>query len=56
MERKAYRVNEVVLSTGLGRSTVYKLMEEGKLSRIKVGSITLIPAADVDALLQRCAA
>jgi excisionase family DNA binding protein len=55
LERKTYRVNEVVRSTGLGRSTIYKLMEEGKLSRIKVGSITLIPAADVDALL-RCAA
>ena len=56
MERKAYRVNEVVRSTVLGRSTISKLMEEGKLGRIKVGSITLIPADDVDALLQRCAA
>jgi excisionase family DNA binding protein len=52
----AYRVNEVIDMTGLGRTTVYKLIGSGDLGRIKVGSSTLIPADDVKALLQRQAA
>lgn len=35
MERKTYRINEVVEITGLGRSTIYKLIDEGELRRIK---------------------
>ncbi|MBO9518481.1 MAG: helix-turn-helix domain-containing protein [Porphyrobacter sp.] len=56
MERKAYRVNEVAAALGIGRSTIYKLIETGELRRIKIGANSLIPVADVDALLQRRAA
>jgi len=56
LERKTYRVSEVVQITGLGRSTIYKLIGSGAIGRIKIGVSTLIPAADVDALLQRRAA
>lgn len=56
MIRVAYSVNEVVSLTGLGRTTVFKLMDEGKLRRRKVGARTLILSEDVDALLQRHAA
>lgn len=41
---------------GLGRTTIYKLIDDGHLGRVKVGARTLIPAQDVDALLQRQAA
>ena len=41
---------------GLGRTTIYKLIGEGHLGRVKVGMRTLILADDVDALLDRTAA
>lgn len=56
MEKKTYRIREIVEATGLGRTTIYKLISEGELRKIKVGASTLIPAADVDALTQRIAA
>jgi excisionase family DNA binding protein len=52
VERKTHRVSEVVKITGLGRSTIYKLIDEGELRRIKIGASTLIPADDVNALVQ----
>ena len=51
-----YNVNEVAAMLGLGRTTVFKLIGEGRLTRIKIGMRTLIPAEDVDALLQHNAA
>ena len=46
-----YSVRNVVELLGLGRTTVYKLIGEGQLTRIKIGARTLIPAADVRALM-----
>lgn len=51
-----YNVNEVASMLGLGRTTIYKLIDEGHLTRVKVGARALILASDVDALLQRHAA
>jgi excisionase family DNA binding protein len=51
-----YAVNEVATLLGLGRTTIYKLIEEGRLRRVKVGARALILAEDVDALLQPQAA
>lgn len=51
MQRKAYKVNEATAMLGVGKSTIYKLMNEGRLHRIKVGASTLITAASIDALL-----
>lgn len=51
VQRKTYRVHEVTALLGIGKSTVYKLIGEGTLQRIKVGATTLITAASVDALL-----
>ena len=56
LNRRAYRVNEVTQALGLGRTTVYKLINRGDLRRIKVGATTLIAADSVEALLQRDAA
>ncbi|MBQ1500356.1 MAG: helix-turn-helix domain-containing protein [Sphingomonas sp.] len=56
MNRISYNINEVASMLGLGRTTIYKLIDEGKLARVKVGARTLILARDVDALLQRQAA
>jgi excisionase family DNA binding protein len=51
MDRKTYRVNEVAQILGIGRTTIYKLIDEGKLQRIKIGASTLITAASIEALL-----
>lgn len=56
MDRKAYKLNEVAQTLGLGRTTIYKLLREGELRKIKIGATTLIPAESLDALLQRHAA
>lgn len=52
MNRKTYKVNEVVQLLGISRTTIYKLIGQGRLRRIKLGASTLIAADSVDALLQ----
>ncbi len=47
----SYSVRDVAELLGLGRTTIYKLIGEGQLTRIKIGARTLIPAADVYALM-----
>ncbi|MFL9840517.1 helix-turn-helix domain-containing protein [Sphingomonas sp. ST-64] len=51
-----YRIDEVAEMTGLGRTTIFALLKQGDLRRVKIGARTLILASDVDALLQRQAA
>lgn len=53
MNRKTYRVNEVVEALGICRTTIYKLIRLGELQQIKLGASTLITAESVEALLQR---
>jgi excisionase family DNA binding protein len=47
----AYRVNEFCRVVGLGRTTVYALIAEGKLATIKIGNRRLIPHEAAVALL-----
>lgn len=42
--------------TGLGRSTIYRLFEEGKLQRLKAGARTLIKMDDLEAYIESLAA
>ena len=51
MKPISYSIRDVAEMLGLGRTTVYKLISEGYLTRIKVGARTLIPASDVRALV-----
>jgi excisionase family DNA binding protein len=48
----AYRVNEFCSVVGLGRTTVYALIAEGKLATIKIGNRRLIPHEAAVALLE----
>lgn len=50
-DRLAYTVNEALEATGLGRTTLYRLIAEGKLKAIKVGERTLIPAESLRSLI-----
>jgi len=38
--------------TGIGRTTLYKLMGDGSLSSVKIGNRRLIPASALQAILQ----
>jgi len=50
--RIALRVNDAATASGLSRSTLYKLMAEGKLHAVKVAGRRLILMQDLQALLK----
>jgi excisionase family DNA binding protein len=50
-EPLAYRVNDFCRVSGLGRTTVYSLIAEGKLAAIKIGGRRLIPREAALALI-----
>ena len=51
METIAASVNETARSLGLGRTKVYELINDGKLSTIKIGRRTLVKADSIRALI-----
>ena len=53
IERRALRINDAAAAYGVGRSTIYKLISEGKLASVKVSGRRLIPRESMEALLQR---
>lgn len=50
-EPLSYTIAGAMEATGLGRSTLYNLMGEGTLSKLKVGRRTLIRADSIRALI-----
>jgi excisionase family DNA binding protein len=51
----AYRVNDAIRVSGLGRSSIYKLIASGKLRSIMVAGRRLIPADALRDLLRGAA-
>ena len=49
----AYRIPEASLATGIGRTTLYKLISGGELPIVKIGTRSLIRRIDLEALLDR---
>jgi len=47
----AYSIKEACQASSLGRSTLYKYIAAGRLNVIRVGGRTIIPAAELQALL-----
>lgn len=45
------RIKDACRMTGIGRSKLYLLIAEGTIETIKVGSMTLIPVASLEAFL-----
>lgn len=45
------RIKDACRMTGIGRSKLYLLIAEGRIETVKIGSITLIPVASLEALL-----
>ena len=46
-----FRVNEVVAATGIGRTTLYALIRDGKLKTKKLGARTLIARSELERML-----
>lgn len=46
----AYTVKEAVEATGLGRTTLYQMIGEGRLKVVKIGTRTLIPRSSLEAI------
>lgn len=44
-EKITYTIKEAALALGVGKTTIYKTLADGKLTAIKLGSRTLIPAS-----------
>jgi excisionase family DNA binding protein len=51
MEPIALTVSDTTKATGFGKTTTYKLINEGKLTAVKVGRRTLVTVASIKALL-----
>lgn len=51
MEPIALTVSDTTKATGFGKTTTYKLINEGKLTAVKVGRRTLVTVASMKALL-----
>jgi len=45
------RIREACRITGIGRSKFYELIQAGEIATVKVGSITLVPIASLEAFL-----
>ncbi|MCX7324431.1 MAG: helix-turn-helix domain-containing protein [Hyphomicrobiales bacterium] len=43
----AYKIADVTTRTGIGRTTLFNLIRDGRLRAVKVGSRTLIRADDL---------
>lgn len=47
------RIREACRITGIGRTKMYELIQAGHLKTIKVGAITLVSVASIDAYLTK---
>jgi excisionase family DNA binding protein len=45
------RIREACRMTGIGRSKFYELIQEGEIEVVKVGGMTLVPVAELEAFL-----
>jgi len=48
----AYSPAEAADATGLGQTTIYAMMKDGRLKRVKIGTRTLIPRSSLEALFE----
>ncbi len=46
-------ITEAATMLGLGRSSIYRLINDGKLDPVRLGGRTLIRIADIERLVER---
>lgn len=46
----AYTVKEAIEATGLGKTTLYQMIGDGRLRVVKIGTRTLIPRSSLAAI------
>jgi excisionase family DNA binding protein len=51
LPRRGYSVREVCEMLGIGNTTAWKLIKEGRIVAVKVAGRTVVTAASVEALL-----
>jgi len=49
--RRGYNVSEGAHIVGVGRTTMHKMIREGRIRVVKVGARTIIPKGEIDRLL-----
>ena len=50
---KVLRISRVAAELDCSRTTIYELIRQGQLPALRVGKALKVPAADVDAFIQR---
>jgi excisionase family DNA binding protein len=50
--RLTVRIREACRMTGIGRTKIYELIQEGEIETIKVGAMTLIPVAGLERFIE----
>ena len=50
--KRAYRIKEATGVLGISRSLLYRIIQEGRLRVVKIGSCTLILSEDLETLLR----
>ena len=50
-QKRALSIREAARTCGISRATVYRLIADGKLQTLKIGSRRLVPVVAIDALL-----
>lgn len=53
--RRALSIRETARTCGLSSATIYRLIAEGKLVTLKIGSRRLVPVGSIDLLLNGAA-
>ena len=53
LTKLVYGITEVSKILGIGRTTIYYLMKEGKLPYVKLGRRTLIPVRELQVFLDK---
>jgi len=51
IERQGLRIEEAAHALGCGRTTVFKLIREGRLRVVKLGTRTVIPRGEIERIL-----
>ena len=55
LERLAYRINEACTSIGIGRSSLYNMIRDGRVKSVKIAGRTLILRSEIERLLREVA-